>query len=279
MGCTSKKEDNRLLSEDYVMFCLSADKQISQTINFSVNSDRIRSVAKSEGEYQTFLKELIKSIDKIRMRFLFSIALTYLQSPNEEYMINNGVLFSQTTYDSNIDSVGFTIIFTSHDAWGVYHQGNKQEEGDSKKHLFYQKISNSSPFPFAEVDSNGNTVGQIYAESYMSALKGLSFEDEIKQNYHPDFIYNYVCTQGKIKTNADYTFTSNGEIYHVWEEGSEDLNDEKIVSVWVYEIYPSHWYLAILLTSLFGIILSIIIVNLSKIEQIIPILKQIIIHL
>ena len=262
-GCSQKGKEIEL-SKEYIMFSLSTGSEISQTINFSVNSDMIRSVAKSEGEYQNFLKELIKSIDKIRMKFLFSIALKYMQNPIEEYMINKGVLFSQTKYDSRIDSVGFTITFTSLSAWMFYHLENKQEEVGENTHLFYQKIYNNSSFPFAEVDSNGRTAGDIYAGSYKSALDGFSFEEEVKQSYNPDFVYNYVCTQSRINSNADYSFLADGKYYHVWKSNSDDLGDDKAIEIWVYEIYPSHWYLAILLTSMFGIILAIIIVKIVK---------------
>ena len=263
LGCA--RETNEVnVNGDCIGLSLTVCDEIVQTISFSVNSQKIRTEAKNEGEYQKFLKALIKSVDELRMQILFGVAMKYIQYPNEQYKINNGVLFSQTIYDSENDTVGFSVRFASLDVWSFYHQQNKGEQRVGNEKLFVDKIENNSLFPFCEKDLNGTTVGESFLNRYTSAGSGLSFEENKKKNYSPRFVYSYIVPNLRIKSNADYKACFGEKACHVWVIENTEKETEKMVSIWCYEVYTAHWLIALFIAVIFIVFISLIILKFKK---------------
>ena len=248
-GCDSNQVE---ISKDFIMLSLQQnnDGSTKQSLFFSVNSEYLRENSKNIQEELNFKQNLIKNVDNLRNEFLFSFALIYMNNPQEEYKINQGVLLSQVGYDSQSDCVGFEITFTSREAWQFYHPSSSKGEDKPNSNIFYQKVESEGIFPFATKVQNADlTLGEKYKQCYLSSAQNLSFEIE----YNPQFIYNYSTTYNKYHSNADLQFKGNDKKYHhVWVEN--DLNDCKNIQIYLYIINKGWWIL-------FGLTLPLIVMS------------------
>ena len=252
------------IDKNYIMLSISqnANGTTNQSLAFGVNSDFLRQYSKSIQEEMIFKQNLIKEVETLRNEFLFSFALTYMNNPQEEYKINQGVLLSQVGYNADGDYIGFEITFTSSGAWQYYHPNkenpNENSQKNSKKgNIFYSKQQSEGIFPFSAQINEELKVGEKYKNCYLSALKNLSFADKVKENYHPDFVYNYASPYSKFHSNAQLTFKGTDNNYHhVWIE--ESLEDCQNIKLNVYLIYKGWWIFFTLLISLFVMTIAIV---------------------
>ena len=263
------KDDNFQLDNDYIMLSIAFDGSgsVSQAIDFSVNSKKIKKLSNSDEEYFEFVANLVKEVENIRNEFLFSFALKYMQNPIELYKINKGVILSNVIYSSESDSIGFNINFSSVEAWNYYHASNASEENVSKNNkngnIFYRKIQSNSQNPFAsyvKVNENESvSVGNRYRQKYISSASGLSFENNLNIEYKPDFIYNYCSPYSKLHSNAHFNLKNSNGYYHIWQVKYDELNKENIISFWIISINYGWLYLITLLIVLLAVIISLII--------------------
>lgn len=244
-GCTQNKSIE--IDKNFVMLSLEqkVDSSCKQSIVFGVNSPFIRENSKSLQEELSFKQNLIKNVDNLRNEFLFSFALIYMQNPIEEFKINQGVLLSQVGYNQEEDYIGFEITFTSSSSWQYYHQSNKDAEDSQKEkqgNIFYQKHQNNGEFPF-------QNVADKFKNIYISAGEGLSFAENLKNQYNPQYLYNYCTYYPKFHSNADVGFVDNNRIYHhLWIE--KDMTNCKPITLTAYTIYKGWWILFTLIISL-----------------------------
>ena len=228
---------------------LNNDGEIIQSVNFGLNSEKIKEKAKNDNEYLSFLSNLIENVSKLRSEFLFTIALSYAENPIEEYKINQGVSLSNTCYFSSSDSVGFSIKFSSIDCWRFYHEiGGKQEE-PSVQNVLIKKTSSSSEFVFSLKASEGMTVGERYKNLFISSANGLSFEQNMN-DYHPDFVFFYSSPFQKLRSNANIKFSNSGANYHVWKFEEESLKQSHEIEIWYNQINYGLWYVLVLVSVL-----------------------------
>ncbi len=257
-----------LNGRDFIMFCLdiSSNGRIIQSLDFSVNSDRLDNISESQEEKLSFIATLTEMVDELRREFLLNFALIYIQNPNEEYKINQGLIITNTTFNQETDTIGFNMIFTSLGAWNYYHDV-KQNENDDKKeddNIFISKNQTQGIFPFSSKikvsEEESIYVGQRYIQKYIDCGKNFSFANEIKNLYSPLLIYNYSTYYSRLHSDADYKFTdSNGHSHHIWAVDGKDLTANNSIYIYSYNINVGLWYLFILIFSIvFAVILYII---------------------
>lgn len=265
VGCNDNQKIE--VNNDYIMLSLAfSEEGVKESITYSVNSDKIKKLSK-DNEYFDFLSNLVGEVEEIRKEFLFSLALKYLDNPNEEYKLNKGVVLTNTVYSSDSDCIGFNIVFTSLNAWNYYHQSEKTDdktESTNKGNLFYTKVQSSSIFPFSEkIKDEGQTIGERYRQRYLACAKGLSFEEKLN-DYKPDFIYNYSSIFSKLNSNANYKFSQNNMYFHVWRVLYENLNQENNITFSIVTIGYGWWYLLLLVVVLFILAISLTIYFIKK---------------
>lgn len=259
------------LDPNYIMLSISQNSNGStnQAVVIGVNSDFLREHSKSVQEEMIFKQKLIKEVENIRNEFLFSFALTYMNNPKEEFKINQGVLLSQVGYNAEGDYIGFEITFTSSGAWQYYHQKSESSDENSEKNnkkgnIFFSKQQSEGVFPFAAVINDELKIGEKYKNCYLSASENLSFSEKIKENYKPDYVYNYSTIYPKFHSNADAQFKgSHNKYHHIWIE--KDLNVCENIKLSVYVIYKGWWIFFALSVSLIGMTIAILIAKKSKI--------------
>lgn len=256
-------------TDDFIVFALDiGESQVKQMLYFSLDEDKIISLS-NEKDFEIFKQNLKEEIVEIRNNFLFNYALTYLQNPIEEFKINKGVLLSDVTYNSDQKVIGFSVVFSSLQAWSYYNSNgnNSSSNVPSEGNIFYNKKISNGKFIFSNKSTmNGEekTIGEIYAQKFINSSKGLSFESYIKNNYKPSFIYSYSTVFDKIKSNANYQFSNNNIFYHIWTVEFENINDENLVSIYLLIINYGWWYVFAIFITLLFILLSFLIIKIKK---------------
>lgn len=241
-------------AEDYILLSLDFSRTgtVTQSIKFSVNSKHIKELS---NDLENFKSNLIKEVNNIRNEFLFSYTLFYIQNPNENFKLNQGLLLTDVTFDQSNDTIGFDIIFTSLPSWNYYHSSsNSSSENDNlnKGNIFFTKNLSEGIFPFSSSvlinESEKMLVGERYRQKYIESANGLSFYNLLKSEYKPSFIYNYSTPYSNIHSNSNYEFKdSAGQYHHVWLVEYDNLDENNSILLYNYTINYGMWYLLALL--------------------------------
>lgn len=258
VGCD--KKDNIEIQKNYIMIATrtSREGEVVQEISYGINLPLIKSLSKNKEEEISFISTLTTKLKKLRENYLFKFALKYLENPVDEYKINKGVKLTEAVYSSNTDSIGFKIIF-SKGAFSYYNKSQNESEKETKKNLYINKDESNSTFIFSEEDSEYGNVGERFKQDYLSSAKGLSFEEELKNKYNPDFIYGYVTPYSQIKSNCNYFTKYNDDFYHFWVVKNNFLINKNTIKIWVLQINYGFWYITILASVLIPLFIGLII--------------------
>lgn len=243
-------------ADEFIMLSLDFSRTgvVTQSIKFSVNSEYIDELSNNLEE-DSFKSNLIKEINNIRNEFLFSYTLFYIQNPNENFKLNQGLLLTDVTFDVSNDTIGFDIIFTSMSSWNYYHSSsNSTSEKDNldKGNIFLTKNVSEGVFPFSSLvsisESEKMLVGERYRQKYIESANGLSFYNLLKSEYNPSFIYNYSTSYSNIHSNSNYELKdSSGQYHHVWLVEYDNLDENNSILLYNYTINYGMWYLLALL--------------------------------
>lgn len=243
--------------DDFIMLSLniSSTGQVTQSLRFSVGSQRLDSLKENDGEKVVFLTNLLSSVNELRTEFLLSFTVKYIKNPNENYAINRGLVLTSTVYNDSSDTVGFDIVFTNLGSWKYYHSQDTDDESDSQTepsgNAFISKNSSQSQFPFSGSmqisEGQSVLVGQRYKDKYLSAAAGLSFEDVLAQQYSPSFVYDYATPFSRLRSDAtEKVKDSAGNTHHVWVVKEQALSSDNSISLYQYQINTGWWYLTAL---------------------------------
>ena len=239
--CGCKSESISIPKQSIVSrLTFSQTGEITQSLSFGVDSDYIKSISK-KGEDIIFTNNLVRQVDSVRQKFLLSFALVYLNNPIESLKIGQGVKLTLTSYKTQSDEVSFEMIFASNYAFQYYHNALSDEANQNPLPFLIKKQSSTSAFPFASLSANGEMVANDHKNLYLSASKGLSFENTLQESYSPSFVYNYCTFSNKIKSDADCVFVDNAGFYnHVWIVDFSSIENAKI-TLYYYQINKGNW--------------------------------------
>ncbi len=260
-GCTKTKSIE--ISNEYILLSLSnSGSTITQSVRFGIDNQKMKRVSSSLKEELEFRKSLQSKIDILRNEMLVSLALTYIENPVKEYRINKGVLLTNVEYDEKNSCAGFDVIFTSTASWQYYHKSENQAQ--TQDGLFLTKQKSEGVFPFSAQMKDGETlVGERYRNLFLDAAKGFSFEDEIKSEYNPQFIYIYSTPYQQLKSNANLSYRgSDGHYHHIWVENSLKADDK--ISLSILQIHYGWWIFFALFIPLFVMSACIVIIKFPK---------------
>ena len=263
VGCDQK---NEIELDDYIFLNLDYQSgKVSFHLYFSVDESGL-SYQGGEIEKQKFLKNLEKNIETIRMEYLFSLALIYIQNPIEEYKINSGVLISPVIYSHEKGLIGFDINYTSLRAYR-YYSNSPPSSGDNKNqgNIFLYKHSSTGQNPFSVPISigQGQTIptGERYKNMVIESFSGTNYGQEYIASYNPSFVYDYSCPYSYIKTDADVKLKQNNTYHNYWIEN--DLEGKTITLTLQYlNLFTCQIF--ILATVLIGTFVAIIICKIIK---------------
>lgn len=260
-GCSGETMD---FPKQYIFSGIEngSDGKIIQQLSFAVDSALIGKVASSQKEELEFKRKLIDGVGALRTQFLLNFALIYLNAPQEDCKIGDGVKLTPARYVEKTDCVSFEIIFTVK-AWNFYHSSPSDDSCEKKDSLFIKKVTSEGPFPFSLPDNNGKTVAENYKSVYLKAGEGLSFKDEIADKYNPSFVYLYSTESHKIKTNAEITFENNGKYRHVWIKNYDQIDGSKI-NLYYYKINPPMWIACAVILPSLALIIYLVIIKVKK---------------
>ncbi len=248
--------------DDYILLGLdiSSNGQIMQTLDFSVNSQRISELGE-EKDLENFKQTLIEGVEELRYEFLMNFTLLYLQNPVEEFKINRGLIISAVTYNERQDSVGFDMLFTSIQSWNYYHNSGQIEASDGA--VLLSKNTQQGTFPFSAKQQVGEDesiyVGDRYVQIYLQAVKDLSFNAQIDNSYSPTLIYDYATFSKRIHSDSDLKLTDSlGRKHHIWMVNHNQLTAENTISMTTYQVNIGLWYiLCVVITFIVGVVLYI----------------------
>ena len=271
-GCNMN--DTLVLSDkDFIMLSLdlSSNGRIVQSLDFSVNSKRLNSF-ESENEEVIFLSNLSQNISELRAEFLLTYTVKYIQNPVEEYKLNQGLIITNVSYNETTDTIGFNLIYTSVGAWNYYHNTVSSDSNNESanngnslgySNIFLTKNQSQGTFPFSSKvkisEQESIYVGDRYIQKYLQASEGLSFENQLTEDYSPLLIYNYSTYYARLHTDADYKFSdSNGHNHHLWTIECDKLSAENKISISSYTVHTGYWYLfAIIFALIFAVIIYV----------------------
>jgi hypothetical protein len=168
-------------------------------------------------------------------------------------------------YFQESDSIGFSIVFASLESFNYYHKSEAQRnlDGKAKRNIFFNKSSSLSNFVFSAKTSDDEMVGQKWEKDYLQACKGLSFENALKEQYNPMFLYSYASPYRSLHSNSDLKTDVNGLYYHIWGVSNDDLTEDIAVQFWQYQINYKMWYLSIFLIVLLFIAISLFVIKIK----------------
>ncbi len=274
VGCSDDNNKQTSFSlNDYIMLSLSfnSDGTIVQSLDFSVNTKGLEKITTDE-EIFTFKSNLIEQLNTIRNEFLFGYALHYVKNPIEEYKINQGVILTDVLYNTNFDSVGFDVIFTSTNAWNYYHNIDTSKDQLNKENsLFYNRHISTGKFVFSSAvkinEEEITLIGKRYKEKYIEASKNLSFEIYLSENYRPCYVYNYATPSNRLHSDSQIEFLDSKDLFHhVWLVEDENLSENNMISIYYISINYGWWYFFAILISL-CIMVIILVVDKIKIKK------------
>lgn len=262
VGCNPQKNTTQI-SGEYILLAISNNgNSICQSLRYGVDKEKMAKISSSLKEELEFRKSLLSKIETLRNEMLMSLAILYLQNPIKEFRLNSGVVLTNVAFDDQNNCAGFDVIFTSNDAWKYYHNSEENEKSD-KKGIFIDKQVSHGVYPFSlKMKEDNRLVGERYKDIFLSALSGFSFEEEVKKEYSPQFLYLYSTPYQRIKSDATFSYRGNNLYHHLWVKESLNENDEITLSITT--IYYGWWILSVLVIALIAMMLSIMMVKIRK---------------
>lgn len=237
----------------------SENGQITQSLYFTVGSDKLKNAGLSSKEIEDFKTRLTEQVTRFRDEFYLNFVLIYAQNPNPDYQIGKALVVTTPTYQALTDTIGFHMVFAGGGVWNYYHQSSGESTFPNKvQYGFMITTKQEGAFPFAArvtQDGQNITVGERYINGYKNALA------EIEIDYDPDLVYDYATSSKYLKSDATFCFQS-GLHHHVWMKKTGQLESSKIV---LYTSIPNApvWYVTLLGVTLIGLAVAIVIIKIK----------------
>lgn len=259
-GC----KDYKINKNAIVMSISSYSNGVTQAFSMPANTDYFLQHEASQQEIDEYIEDLESQIrTQLWNNMFLNYYEIYLKNPIEEFSLNGDLVkIKNVAYNSVTDSVNFSFVFGSYEAWKYYHPStSSDDEEQTDQSVFLDVDVSKGTFPFSQ-QSGGKIVGYIYYDVLYN-VKIRHFSKEIVDSEEkPTFVYSYGTTHKRIHSNADYVY-EDGLYYHVWQVGYEDLPQENSIELYTVNAVRGWWYLAALAGALFvsavGIIIFVVV--------------------
>lgn len=199
----------------------------------------------------------LSDIDTKTYRFYLSTFVNSLATSNREKNVE-GVSVSNPVYYTDVDGVGFSIVFENLDAQKRFFDVKEDEEDNtpeqSSSGFFMKKVELKTAFPVSSVDSANQL--QLVCEMALStwgsqnsiAKDKISNLQQILQE--AVFIYDTASADNSLKSEVMY---EGNNLYHnVFIKTKQDLEDDNKISFYVTYPNSGMWYLFALVLTCIG---------------------------
>lgn len=261
-------------SDSFILLSVATDRsgQVTQSLQFSVGSQNLKAAGASNADIGKFIQALTTNVQNFRDEFYINYMLIYNANPNPDYQLGKGLIVTKAVYQENSDTIGFSLLFTSQQAWRYYHSSSSEGNETNKDHWdygFINKVISKGQFPFAgEVKMHDGTIklaGQRYVEAYLSTASMLSIYETVKQTYRPDLVYDYATPYHQIKSDAAYQYADDSGLYHhTWMQNYQELSRADSIQLYTTEVNRGLWYLTFMMIVLAGCATTILIILFRK---------------
>lgn len=220
---------------------------VSQSFSLPANTEYYRENGQSEQAIELYVQDLESTIrTKLWNNMFLQLYAVYLANPIEEFALGGDIVsLKQVAYNSVSDSVSFSFVYGSYDAWRYYHPSSDEEEPDqTNDSLFLEVDESEGSFPFSQL-SGSEPAGYIYAQ-VIEEVKLRHFPAElVEAEAEMTFAYNYATTHKRVHSNADYIF-SDSLYHHVWQQSYSELSNAKTIQLYTVSANRGWWYLVAL---------------------------------
>ena len=220
---------------------------VSQSFSLPANTEYYRENGQSEQTIELYVQDLESTVrTRLWNNMFLQLYATYLANPIEEFALGGDIVsLKQVAYNSVSDSVSFSFVYGSYDAWRYYHPSSDEEEPDqTNDSLFLEVDESEGSFPFSQL-SGSEPAGYIYAQ-VIKEVKLRHFSAElVEAEAEMTFAYDYATTHKRVHSNADYTF-SDSLYHHVWQQSYSELANAKVVQLYTVSANRGWWYLVAL---------------------------------
>lgn len=220
---------------------------VSQSFSLPANTEYYRENGQSEQTIELYVQDLESTVrTRLWNNMFLQLYATYLANPIEEFALGGDIVsLKQVAYNSVSDSVSFSFVYGSYDAWHYYHPSSDEEEPDqTNDSLFLEVDESEGSFPFSQL-SGSEPAGYIYAQ-VIEEVKLRHFSAElVEAEDELTFAYDYATTHKRVHSNADYTF-SDSLYHHVWQQSYSELANAKTIHLYTVSANRGWWYLVAL---------------------------------
>lgn len=220
---------------------------VSQSFSLPANTEYYRENGQSEKTIELYVQDLESTVrTRLWNNMFLQLYATYLANPIEEFALGGDIVsLKQVAYNSVSDSVSFSFVYGSYDAWRYYHPSPDEEEPDqTNDSLFLEVDESEGSFPFSQL-SGSEPAGYIYAQ-VIEEVKLRHFSAElVEAEAEMTFAYDYATIHKRVHSNADYTF-SDSLYHHVWQQSYSELANTKTIHLYTVSANRGWWYLVAL---------------------------------
>jgi hypothetical protein len=209
------------------------DGTVQRRVEFVINSKALNASESEIAIYKQRMENLMVSLYNEEVEYLESKLTS--ETPDELNFRNeeNPATSFQPTYLKDYDEYLFLIKFPSSAMYNYYYD---DVEFTSEEGFFVTKTYQTQAFPITEEKATK------FKESFLLAIKGLSFESQITNGLVIRYVYDYVTINPRVKSNADsIEQDSSGYYHHFWLMQGDYSTDTVQVSLSV--VHKGWWYL------------------------------------
>lgn len=267
-----------------VFLCGCQTKNVEATDGiFEVNAFRILRQIDNDGKIclsyifpvnSKLIEEKFSEEEISVYKFYLANYVNALAKANKEKQ-SNGVLVSGCEYYTDIDGIGFSIIFENSKVQNEFFSATS-EEGEANEEkakqklktegLFLKKTYIETQFPISTTKT-ANDVKTICLLAISSWCKDCNISEKEKNEItnkisEACFIYDFSTTSQDLKSNFMY---KDGNYYHnVFIKSTEEIEQDSTIKFWVENVDKGLCYIVTLVLVCIGMLIAFLILNRKK---------------
>ncbi len=234
------------------------DNKITLSYVFPMNSNEIKNIGFSETDVLTY-------------KFYLSTYVNTLASNNRKKAVE-GVYVSNCVYYSDIDGVGFSIVFDDLDAQKEFF-GVEEDKNDNIQQnfsgFFIKKLEFSTKFPISSAE-NAEQVKLVCSMATVSWCVQNNISQEKRNALEKilnETIFIYDTTTPSNSLKSENMYEANGLYHNVFIKNINDLKENNEIKFYISYPNVAVWYLCALIVVILGMIVAYILLSNKKFFQ------------